>query len=328
MSQPLRIGILGAARIAEKSVIKPAAATGAQIVAVASRDRSRAERYAAAHGVPRAHGSYAELLADPEVEVVYNPLPNADHAPWNLAALRAGKHVFTEKPFASNAAEAREVAAQPRDGLVLFEGFHHRYHPLYHRFLQVVADGTIGELTELKVSMKFDCADPNDIRWSWPLAGGATMDLGCYALHVARDVASALGGSVTLLSATPGFRDGIDPRVDASMLVTAELPGGASATLDADLRAEPQMDIVATGTRGSVRVPNFIKVDTDDRLILDIDGAQTTEHHGTTSTYTHQLKALDAAIREGVAFPTDASNAVANMELIDQVYLLAGLPTR
>ncbi|MFZ0530844.1 MAG: Gfo/Idh/MocA family oxidoreductase, partial [Propionicimonas sp.] len=180
MSQPLRIGILGAARIAERALVKPAASLGAEVVAVAARDLPRAERYAAEHGIARAHGSYAELLADPEVEVVYNPLPNSEHARWNLAALRAGKHVLTEKPFASNAEEARLVAAEPRGGLVLFEGFHHRYHPVYHRLLQVISDGTIGELTELSVAMKFDCVDLTDIRWSWPLAGGAQMDLGCY----------------------------------------------------------------------------------------------------------------------------------------------------
>lgn len=328
MTQPLRIGIIGAARIAERAVVAPAAAIGAEVVAVAARDSDRARRYAAAHGIAAAYGSYAELLADPDVEVVYNPLPNGEHATWNLAALRAGKHVLTEKPFAANAAEARVVASEPHPGLVLFEGFHHRYHPVYHRFLQVVGDGTIGELTELRVAMKFDCADPNDIRWSWPLAGGASMDLGCYNLHVARDVAAALGGTVRLVQATAGFRDGIDPRVDASMLVRAELPNGATAVLDANLCAPPDTSILAIGTLGSAKIPNFIKVNLDDRLLLTVSGQETTEHHGTTSTYTHQLQALTAAVRDGAPFWTDADNAVANMELLDECYRLAGLPLR
>ena len=107
--EPLRIGVLGAARITELSLIGPAHATGARLVAVAARDRSRAEAFAAHHGVERVAGSYAELLADPEVEVVYNPLANALHGPWNRAAVEAGRHVLTEKPSASDAAEAREV---------------------------------------------------------------------------------------------------------------------------------------------------------------------------------------------------------------------------
>lgn len=328
MSQPIRIGILGAARIAERALVRPAAAIGAEVVAVAARDLGRALRYASEHGIARAYGSYAELLADPEVEVVYNPLPNSQHAPMNQAVLRAGKHVLTEKPFASNAVEAREVAAEPRDGLVLFEGFHHRYHPMYLRLLQVIGDGTIGELTELRVNMKFDCTDPTDIRWSWPLSGGAQMDLGCYTTHVARDVAAVLGGGARPVSAVAGFREGIDPRVDASLLVRAELPNGASAVLDADLGAAADMSITATGTRGTAVLPNFIAADADDRLILNVAGAETVEHHGPTTTYTYQLQALTAAIRDGADFPTGADDAVANMEFVDECYRLAGLPPR
>ncbi|HQY98936.1 MAG TPA: Gfo/Idh/MocA family oxidoreductase [Propionicimonas sp.] len=328
MPKPLRIGILGAARIAERALIEPAAAIGAEVVAVAARDRSRAEGFAERHGVARAYGSYVELLADPDVEVVYNPLPNSEHAPLNLAALRAGKHVLTEKPFASNAGEARLVAAEPRDGLVLFEGFHHRYHPVYHRLLQLVGDGTIGDLTGLYVSMKFDCTDLTDIRWSWPLSGGAQMDLGCYTVHVARDVAAVLGGQVRPVAAKAGFREGIDPRVDASMLVEAELPGGVRAVLDSSLTEPADMRIIAAGTRGSAEVKSFIAPDFDDRLVLTVAGMETIEHLGTTSTYTYQLRALTAAVREGADFPTGAANAVANMEIVDECYRLAGLTVR
>ena len=141
MTQPLRIGILGAARIAERAVVEPAAALGHEIVAVGARDLGRAEAYAAEHGIARAYGSYDEVLADPAVEVVYNPSPNSEHVRWTLAALAAGKHVLSEKPFASNAAEARLVAARPNpSGLVVFEGFHHRYHPPYRRLLELVAE--------------------------------------------------------------------------------------------------------------------------------------------------------------------------------------------
>jgi predicted dehydrogenase len=126
---PLRLGILGAARIAELAIVKPARATGTRLVAIAARDPQRAAAFAAAHGVERVAGSYADLLADPGIEAVYNPLPNALHGPWNLAAIGAGKPVLSEKPFAANAGEAIEVRdAGRRAGLVVADGFHYRYH--------------------------------------------------------------------------------------------------------------------------------------------------------------------------------------------------------
>jgi predicted dehydrogenase len=329
MSQPLRIGILGAARIAGRAVVGPARAIGADVVAVAARDLGRAEAYAAEHGIGRAYGSYEELLSDPEVEVVYNPSPNGDHVRWTLAALRAGKHVLSEKPFGSNAAEARLVAAEPNpSGLVVFEGFHHRYHPTYLRLLELVAEGTVGEVTRLDVGMKFDCTDLGDIRWSWPLAGGSLMDLGCYTLHVARDVAGALGGTFHPASARTTVHEGVDPRVDATAVVEGVLPNGAPVVLESSLEGPDDYSVLVTGTRGSIRQPNFINLTDDDSLVITVDGVETVEHHGATSTYTHQLRALDAAIRTGAAFPTGLDNAIANMEAIDECYRLAGLPLR
>lgn len=329
MTQPLRIGILGAARIAERAVIQPARAIGAEIFAVAARDQARADSFAAEHGIARAYGSYDELLADPEVELVYNPTPNSEHVRWTLAALRAGKHVLAEKPFASNAEEARLVAAEPNPaGLVIFEGFHYRYHPTYLRLLELLASQAIGEVTQLDVKMKFDCDDLSDIRWSWPLSGGSLMDLGCYALHVAADVAGSLGGPLHLVSAVASENPDADPRIDATAVVTAELPGGAPAVLESSLESPEEMSILVTGTRGTIFQPNFINLAADDRLVITLDGQESTEHHGTTSTYTHQLKAVEAAIRDGAEYPTDLTNAITMMERIDDCYRLTGLPLR
>lgn len=329
MAEPLRIGILGAARIAERAVVKPARAIGAEIVAVAARDLGRAETYATTHSIAKAYGSYEELLADPDVEVVYNPSPNSEHVRWTLAALRAGKHVLSEKPFGSNAGEARLVAAEPNpSGLVIFEGFHHRYHPTHLRLLELVGQDAIGEVTELRVTMNFDCTDLDDIRWSWPLSGGALMDLGCYALHIGRDVAAALGGTLELQSATASTRPGTDARVDATTIIEAMLPNGAVAVLESSLERDLDMSILVSGTRGTIRQPSFIDLVSDDRLIITVDGVETVEHHGTTSTYTHQLQALDAAVREGTPFPTDLDNAITNMDYVDEAYRLAGFPAR
>ena len=327
MTQALRIGILGAARIAERAVVTPARANGARIAAVAARDLGRAQAYAAQHGIPRAYGSYEDLLADPDIDLVYNPTPNSEHVRWTLAALRAGKHVLSEKPFAANADQAKLVAAEAGDRLV-FEGFHHRYHPAHRRLMELVSTGAIGDVTGLHVTMAFDCTDLDDIRWSWPLAGGSLMDLGCYHLHVAKDVAAALGGKLELQSCATTTNPGADPRVDATARATGTLPGGASVVLESSLEGPDERSVLVTGTRGTIRQPEFINVTTDDRLIVTVDGVETTEHHGTISTYTHQFAALTASIERGLPFPTDLGNAIEMMELVDQCYRLAGLPLR
>src|SRR4051795_2812075 len=144
--RPLRIGLLGAARISDLAVVAPAHDAGHRLVAVAARDPERARRWAEERQVERVVASYAELVRDPEVDVVYNPLPNSLHAPWNIAAIEAGKHLISEKPFASNAIEAEQVRnVAARASTVVFEGFHYRYHPIFERLLQVATDGTIGD---------------------------------------------------------------------------------------------------------------------------------------------------------------------------------------
>ena len=172
--EPLRIGVLGAARISELSIIGPAAATGTRLVAVAARDRARAETFAEAHGIERVHESYADVIADPEVEAIYNPLANSLHAPWNKAAILAGKHVLTEKPFASNATEAAEVRDLARGrSLVLFEGFHYLYHPLMQRLMSLLADGELGDAAarrEHHVHARTRQRTTRDGHSTWPAA--------------------------------------------------------------------------------------------------------------------------------------------------------------
>src|SRR5262249_24987155 len=151
----LRIGVLGASRIAELAIISPAATLGHRIVAVAARDRGRAETYASTYGVERVLDSYADLVDDPEVDVVSNPLANAFHAPWNLTAVRAGKAVLAEKPFARNATEAEKVRQAARNsGTVIMEGFHYLFHPITRRMFGLLDDGALGALRHVEVVMK------------------------------------------------------------------------------------------------------------------------------------------------------------------------------
>src|SRR5215470_5042083 len=152
MTGPLRFGILGAARIAPMALVRPARRVPeATVLAVAARDPGRARQFAARHGIPRVHESYDALLADPEIEAVYNPLPNALHAPWTIRALEAGKHVLCEKPFAASVAEARAMAeAAANTGRFLMEAFHYRYHPLFARLRAILGSGELGEMRRLE----------------------------------------------------------------------------------------------------------------------------------------------------------------------------------
>jgi predicted dehydrogenase len=162
---PLRIGILGAARIAPSAIIFPAQATGHQLVAVGARDKARAEVFAKQYQIEKAYGSYQEVLDDPNVNVIYNALHNGAHAPWNIKALEAGKHVLSEKPSASNAAEAKEVAAAvSKSGKVFMEGFHYYYHPVFQRALAIIKSGEIGEVIKVESSLLIPRPDESDLR--------------------------------------------------------------------------------------------------------------------------------------------------------------------
>ena len=230
MAEPLRIGILGAARIAELSIVKPAAATGQRLVAVAARDVARAQKFATAHGVERVRETYQDVIDDPEVEVVYNPLANSLHGPWNLRAIEAGKHVLSEKPFAANAAEARLVADAARSaGVTVLEAFHYPFHPLWQRAVEVLASGTIGEVQHVETLLRMPAPPDSDPRWSIELAGGATMDLGCYALHAQRQIGLRfLGGEPRVVSGVARERAG-HPGVDATLSVELRSPLGPRA---------------------------------------------------------------------------------------------------
>ncbi len=325
---PLRIGLLGAARISDVAVVEPARAAGHRIVAVAARNPERARAWAAERGVERVVGGYAELVADPEVDVVYNPLPNSLHAPWTIAAIEAGKHVLAEKPFASNAAEARVVrdivAGTDR---VVFEAFHYRYHPIFERLLDIVVDGTIGELRGLQVTMSMPSPEPDDLRWSWDLAGGCLMDLGCYCVHAIRSVAERLGGVPTLRSASAGVRTGLVD-VDEWNRLEFELPGGATATADATMNGPWDFHVTATGSAGSATIVNHLNVGLDNRIVIVDRSGERIERYDSRSTYSYQLDALAAAIGNGAPILTGPDDAVATMELIDECYRASGLPPR
>ncbi|GII79077.1 oxidoreductase [Sphaerisporangium rufum] len=321
----MRIGILGAARIAPTALIKPARAVdGVEVAAVAARDRGRAEAFAGKHGVPVVHGSYQELVDDPSLDAVYVPLPNALHAEWTLKAVEAGKHVLCEKPFTSNAVEAQAVAdAAQAAGVVVMEAFHYRYHPLMERARKIV-EGELGEIRRVTTSFCFPLPRFSDIRYSLPLAGGALMDAGCYAVHCLRTLGP---GEPSVTSATALLRS---PGVDRAMTAELAFPGGATGHVQTSMWSRRLMSVSARveGERGSLRIINFVAPQFFHLLTVKTAAGRRRERVPGEPTYTGQLRAFLAAVQDGVPPLTPPADAIANMKVIDDIYRAARLPLR
>ena len=327
--EPLRIGVLGAARIAEEALIAPARATGHRVVAIAARDRGRAEEFAARHGVERVLDGYADVVCDPEVEVVYNPLANGLHAPWNLAAVRAGKHVLSEKPFASTGDEAAVVRdAAVAAGVTALEAFHYLHHPVAGRLMQLLDTGELGDLRAVEVDMVMPAPQESDPRWSFELAGGALMDVGCYGLHLSRMLGRWAGGEPRLVSARADERAG-HPGVDERLTAELAYPSGATARTHCDMDTDHvQFSARVIGSAGEAFAANFVKPQYDDTVRVTTRDGTRVEHPGTRPSYDFQLDVLAAHLRNGSRLPFDADDAVVQMRLVDACYGAAGLPLR
>jgi len=327
--EPLRIGVLGAARISGLSIVAPAAASGHRLVAVAARDRRRAEAFAREHGVERVVGSYADLVADPEVDVVYNPLPNGLHGPWNSRALQAGKHVLSEKPSASNAEEAAAVGDAVRTaGTTFMEAFHYLFHPVTRRVLAIAESGELGRIEHVATMVAVPPPSDADPRWSLALAGGALMDLGCYGLHAQRMMGGFAGGPPELVSAQVGLRRDL---TDVDEWLNAELafPSGATGSARCHMaHSEVEMTFRIVGTKGEAVAHNFVQPHVDDRLSVITRSRSRVETLGKRSSYTYQLEAFASAVHMGTSLPIDSQDAVSNMRLIDACYRAAGMPPR
>jgi predicted dehydrogenase len=329
----LRIGTLGAARITPAALAKPAAALPAvAVVAVAARDRHRAERFAAKHAIARVHDSYEGVIADPEVDAIYNPLPNGLHGRWTIAALEAGKHVLCEKPFTANADEAQRVAdtAEAHPHLVVMEAFHYRYHPLVARLLEIIGSAELGTVERIETRMCFPLPMFKDIRYQLDLAGGALMDAGCYAVHQARTLA---GAEPEVVSAEARCAK---PGVDRWTKAELQFPEGPTASVECSMWSRHLLALGArvTGSQGEMKVLNLTGPQYYHRVAVRTrdprSGATTrrTEKVKGRATYWYQLQAFTKAVRDGGPVLTSPADAVANMRVIDAIYRAAGLEPR
>jgi predicted dehydrogenase len=318
--------VLGAAKIAPPAIVRPARAVDdAEVVAIAARDPSRAQAFATKHRIPHVHKSYSSLVEDPDVDAIYNPLPNGLHGRWTIAALEAGKHVLCEKPFTANAAEAEEVAAVARrSGLVVMEAFHYRYHPLAIRLVELVRSGELGSIEHIETWMCTPLLPQGDIRWQRDLAGGSTMDVGCYTIHLMRSLA---GTEPEVVSADARERSaGVDRWMRADM----RLPDDATGRITAAMLSARILALGARvrGSLGEIRVLNPYAPHYFHWMVVRGPNGRRRERFSRTPTYEYQLRAFVGAVLRDEPILTGPDDSIATMRVIDDCYRAAGMEVR
>ena len=326
----VRIGLLAASRIADLAIMRPVPdVDGVEVTAVAARDLARARTAADEWGITHAYGSYQELLASDHVDAIYIGTPAALHREWAIKGIEAGKHVLCEKPFASNADDARRIADAARAGdVVVMEAFHWRYHPYADQIRAVLDSGVLGRPD--RIEAVFDIPDGridrDDIRWNLEIGGGATMDLGCYSIQWARFAAEGEPEVVSAEAVCPV--DGVDGSLSAEL----RWPSGVTGSIRSSMIADGD-DVVAylkvTGEHGTVTATNPLAPQNGGAtLTIETDASTTTQEVARSATYAHQMVAFRDAIVEGTPFPTTADDGVRNMEIVDACYRAAGLAPR
>jgi len=321
----LKIGVLGAARITRDALIRPAAEVdGVEVVAIAARDTARANKAASKHGISKVLDSYEAMLADPEIDAVYIPVPNGLHGRWTLAAIAAGKHVLCEKPFTANADEARVVAAAAAaaSSVVVMEAHHTSHHPQTKRAAEIVRTGLLGELESAEAAFIVPMPPSDDIRWNLALAGGSLMDLGCYPVRWLRDV---LGVVPTVASAVASDHKGIDGSMDARLDY-----GGVPGRVRAAMWTTPPLLIEAEvrGSAGVMEVRMPFQPHRKGKITVDGPGLRIREKADTHASYAFQLEAFRDAVTAGGPNLTDSAAAVETMQTIDDIYRAAGMDPR
>ena len=325
MSALLRIGVLGAAKVVPYALALPARSVPeVQVTAIAARNPMRAKRFARLFRIPRVHQTYDDLLADPGIDAIYNPLPNSLHAEWTIKALRAGKHVLCEKPFASNAREATEMAKVAKEtGLVLSEAFAYRNHPLAARMKEIVAND-LGRIQSIEARFCFILVNFFNVRYRYDLAGGALMDAGCYPVSMVRYLMGEEPEVVHVKAKQ------IKPNVDSRMEADLSFPSGAKGNIICDMLSPRLFD-------------SFLRVKERTGEMTVLGPFQPSWFHWMTvrtskktwrgnirgeNIYALQLRAFASAILLGTSLQTTAEDAVHTMRVIDSIYEKAGLKLR
>jgi len=315
VASKIRFGVLGAAKIATVRVI-PGMQTCelAEVTAIASRDIAKGKEAAEQLGIAKAYGSYEELLADPEIDAIYNPLPNHLHVPWSIRAMEAGKHVLCEKPIGMNREEALQmIAARDRTGVKAGEAFMVRVHPQWIRTAEIVQSGEIGELRTMHCVFGYFNRDAANIRNRPECGGGALMDIGCYPIFFARWI---FGTEPVRVSA----RVDRDPDfgTDSTTSGLLDFPNG-QALFTTSTQMNPYQRVQFFGTKGQVEVeiPVNAPPDRETRIFVRVGAEDRTETFPICNQYGLQGDAFARAILEDRAVPVGLENAAGNMQVID-----------
>lgn len=322
MSEKIRWGVLSTANIAVKKVIPGMQkSTVTEVAAIASRDLSRAREAAAKLGIPKAYGSYEELLADPSIQAIYNPLPNHLHVPWTIRAGEAGKHVLCEKPISLTAQEARQLLTiRDKIGVKIGEAFMVRTHPQWLRARELVRTGALGELRSIVSVFSYFNRDPNNIRNNVQLGGGGIMDIGCYPITMSRFLFEREPVRVAALVDR-------DPDMQTDRLSSVIMdfaPGQAIFTCSTQMVPFQRMQVMGTKARIDIEIPYNIPPDVPSRIFID-DGSELAgrsshmEEFATVDQYTIQGDEFSRAILSGGEVPVPLENAIQNMKIIEAV---------
>jgi predicted dehydrogenase len=322
MSAKIRWGVLGAANIGVKKVI-PAMQKGqlTEIAGIASRDLARARQAADQLHIPKAFGSYEELLADPAIDAIYNPLPNHLHVPWSIKAAEAGKHVLCEKPISLSVEEARQlIEVRNKTKVKIGEAFMVRTHPQWLRARELVRTGAIGELRAIVSVFSYFNRDPKNIRNIAEIGGGGIMDIGCYPITMSRFLFDREPvRAAALIDRDPDM--GTD-RLSSALLDFS--PGQATFICSTQLVPFQRMQVLGTKARIDLEIPYNIPPDRPSRILID-DGAELggasarMEEFPTADQYTIQGDAFSRAILEDGEVPVPLENALGNMAVIEAV---------
>jgi len=324
--QKVRWGVLSTANIGTGQVI-PAMQQGTycEIAAIASRSPEKAQAAAAQLGIPKAYGSYEELLADPEIDAIYNPLPNHLHVPWSIKALQAGKHVLCEKPIALTSAEGQTLVdvARQYPHLKVMEAFMYRFHPQWQRARQLVLEGDIGELLTIQSFFSYYEVDPNNIRNRDDVGGGGMLDIGCYTVSLARFI---FGAEPNRVFGTVEY----DPQLKIDRLASAIMDfGRGTSTFTCATQLVPYQRVNIFGATGRVEIEIPFNAPANQPCkIWYQQGDETEEIQVEASNqYTLQGDAFSQAVLNNTDAPTPIEDAVANMKVIEAVFQSAKTAT-
>ncbi len=324
MTKKVRWGVLSTANIAREHVI-PAMKAGdlTDVVAIASRDEQRARATAIELRIPRAYGSYEALLADPEIDAIYNPLPNHLHASLTIKALEAGKHVLCEKPIALNADEARQIeAAQQKSGLIVAEAFMVRFHPQWQRVREIVRKGRLGEVRAIQTIFSYFLTDPSNIRNQADIGGGGLYDIGCYAINTARYVFGCEPARVIGLFDT-------DPvtATDRLMSGLAEFAGHRHLAFTCATQLVPCQRVQILGTQGRIEIEIPFNAPAGAEATIYVDDGRDLTGGGremiklpARDQYTLQGDAFSRAVLGQQPLEWGVADAVLNMRVIDAFF--------